>query len=170
MELKNTDLVSLFERSLKKQEPVSALEQIGIVIKVSDNICIVYGLEQVQLHELIMFEGGNQGIAFELDIDAVSVFLFYDTFPVAEQTVAKRTGKLLLIPVGSALLGRTIHPLGHPLDGLGTFEPEDFLPLEAPIASVIERSPVNESLETGIIAIDTLVPIGKGQRELLIGN
>ncbi len=170
MELKNTDLVSLFERSLKKEEPSSTLEEIGIVIKVGDNICIVYGLKNAMLHELITFEEGNQGILFELDTDAVSVFLFYDSFPVKEQSVAKRTGRVVQIPVGNLLLGRTISALGHPLDGLGDISSDSMRSLESQIASIIERSPVNESLETGIMAIDTLVPIGKGQRELLIGN
>jgi F-type H+-transporting ATPase subunit alpha len=169
MEIKTTDLVSLFENALKNI-PEDSLEEIGIVIQVGDNICKIQGLYNVLLNECVTFEGGNKGIAFQLDEDAVSVFLLHNTIPVRELEVAKRTGSLLKIPLSSGLLGRVVNALGTPIDGLGTIEASEFRSIESTIPGVIDRSPVNESLETGIFAIDTLIPIGKGQRELLIGN
>ncbi len=169
MEVKSTDLVSLFERSLRDL-PEEKLDEIGIVVRVGDNICKIHGLINAVQGELINFEGGNRGIVMQLDEDSVSIFLLYGTIPVRELEVAKRTGGVFKTPVGMSLLGRVIDAVGKPIDGLGEIKPEALRPVEAPIAGIVERSPVNESLETGIIAIDALVPIGKGQRELIIGN
>lgn len=169
MEIKSTDLVSLFEQSLKEL-PEEKLEEIGIVVQVGDNICKVHGLTNALLGESIEFEGGNKGIAFQLDEDSVAVFLLHETIVVAECEVAKRTGTVFKTVVGMNMLGRVINATGKPLDGLGDIIPDELRPIEAAIPGIIERSPVNQSLETGIMAIDTLVPIGKGQRELLIGN
>lgn len=169
MEIKNIDLVSLFEQSLQNR-PQEKLDEIGIVVKVGDGICAVHGLSKAVLGELIAFEGGNEGIIFNLDEDTVTIFLLHSTIIVAELEVAKRTGTVFKVPVGMSLVGRTINALGKPIDALGDIKAEAYMPIEAPAPQIIERSPVNESLETGIIAIDALVPIGKGQRELLIGN
>jgi F-type H+-transporting ATPase subunit alpha len=169
MEIKSTDLVSLFEQSLQGLSQ-TALEEIGIVIQVGDGICRVHGLTNAIFGELIEFEGGNRGIIFNLDEDSVAIFLLYSSVPVIEQEVAKRTGSVFKTPVGTELLGRVINAIGKPLDALGPLSTQDHRPVEAVIPQIIERSPVNESLETGTIAIDALVPIGKGQRELIIGN
>ena len=169
MEIKNIDLVSLFEQSLQNR-PQEKLDEIGIVVKVGDGICAVHGLTQAVLGELIDFESGNQGIIFNLDEDTVTIFLLHSTLVVAELEVAKRTGTVFKVPVGMSLLGRAINALGKPIDALGEIKAAAYMPVEAQAPQIIERSPVNESLETGIIAIDALVPIGKGQRELLIGN
>lgn len=169
MEVKNSDLVSLFERALDDLND-QPLEEIGIVIQVGDNICRIHGLKNAVYGELIDFEGGNKGIVFNLDEDYVSIFLLYTHIPVVENEVAKRTGGVFKTPVGMNLLGRVINAQGNPLDALGPIEASEYRPVEATAPGVIERSPVNESLETGILAIDALIPIGKGQRELLIGN
>ncbi len=169
MNVKHTDLVSLFEQALQKNNDTK-LEEIGIVVSVGDGICHVHGLSNAVFGELIAFEKGNQGIIFNLDEDIVTIFLLHASIEVAEMEVAKRTGTVFTVPVGMNLVGRTINALGAPIDSLGAIQAADMRPIEATIASIIERSPVNESLETGIMAIDTLVPIGKGQRELLIGN
>lgn len=169
MEIKSTDLVSLFEKSLKDL-PEEKLEEIGIVVQVSDQLCKVYGLSNVLLNECVQFEGGNQGIVFQLDEDSVSVFLLDESIVVAELEVAKRTGEVFKTPVGMNMLGRVINARGKAVDGLGDLVCDQMRPIEVSIPGIVERSPVNESLETGIMAIDTLVPIGKGQRELLIGN
>ncbi len=169
MEVKNSDLVSLFERALSDLTD-QPLEEIGIVIQVGDNICRIHGLKNVIYRELIEFEGGNSGIVFNLDEDYVSVFLLHTYISVVEGEVAKRTGGVFKSPVGMKLLGRVINAQGEPLDALGKIEAAEYRPVETPAPGVIERSPVNESLETGIMIIDALVPIGKGQRELLIGN
>jgi len=169
MEIKSTDLVGLFEKSLQ-DVPQEHLDEIGIVVQVGDNIARVYGLRNAVYGELIEFEGSNRGIIFNLDEETVAVFLLYNTVAVVELEVAKRTGSVFKTPVGMQLLGRSINALGAPLDALGPIQATEFRPVEAAIAGIIERSPVNESLETGITVIDALVPIGKGQRELIIGN
>jgi F-type H+/Na+-transporting ATPase subunit alpha len=169
MEIKTTDLVSLFEKALKGLSD-GKLEEIGLVIKVGDNICLVHGLRKAMYGELIEFEGGNTGIIFNLDEDSVAIFLLDNNIPVAELEVAKRTDDVFRVPVSNAMLGRVLNALGKPIDALGEIQATDMRPVEAPVAGITERSPVNESLETGIIAIDALVPVGRGQRELIIGN
>ena len=169
MDVKNTDLVSLFERSLQDL-PEDKLESTGIVIKVGDGVCRVYGLLHAMPGELIEFEGGNRGIVMQLDEDDVAIFLLHRSIPVTESEVAKSTGSVFKVPVGDALLGRVVNALGVPVDGLGEIAADAHMPVEAAVPGVIDRSPVNESLETGIIAVDALIPIGKGQRELIIGN
>ena len=169
MQIKSSDLVALFEKTLR-DVPQENLQEIGVVVQVGDGICKVHGLNNAIYGELIDFEGGNQGIIFNLDEDTVSIFLLFSTIPVAELETARRTGSVFKTPVGMGLLGRVINAVGKPLDGLGDIKAAEYKPVEAEIAGIIERSPVNESLETGIIAIDALVPIGKGQRELIIGN
>jgi len=169
MELKSTDLISLFEQSLKDL-PEEKLEEIGIVVRVGDGVCKVHGLTNAVYGELVDFEGGNRGIIMQLDEDEVSVFLLHGAISVVELEVVRRTGGVFKAPVGNGLLGRAINAIGNPIDSLGTVEAEEYQPIEAHIPGITERSPVNESLETGIISIDALVPIGRGQRELLIGN
>ena len=145
MRIKSTDLVSLFEKSLQKV-PQKELEEIGIVVQVGDGICKVHGLINAVYGELINFEGGNRGIIFNLDEDEVAIFLLYNTVTVAELEVARRTGEVFKAPVGPQLLGRVIDATGKPLDALGELNAKEFNPVEAPIAQIIERSPVNESL------------------------
>ena len=169
MDMKSTDLVALFEKSLAGGQQ-EKLDEIGIVVQVGDGICRVHGLENAVYNELIEFEGGNRGIIFDLEESSVSIFLLYTTIPVAELEVVKRTGEVFKAPVGMELLGRVINAAGKPIDGRGDLENKEFWPVEATSPGVVERSPVNESLETGIIAVDALVPVGKGQRELIVGN
>ncbi len=169
MKIKSTDLVSLFEQSLQGTV-TTELEEIGIVVQVGDGICKVHGLTQVILGEMVLFEGGNQGIVFQLDEDAVEIFVFNTTIPVAEREVVRRTNKAFQVPVGNSLIGRIINATGEPIDGMGQIITDTFRPMETTIPGIIERSPVNRPLETGILVIDALVPIGKGQRELIIGN
>ncbi len=167
--MKSTDLISLFERSLRNL-PEEQLQEIGTVVRIGDNICTIYGLSKVMLGELVLFEGGNSGIVFQLDENSVSVFLLHYTISVAELEVVKRTYQVFKTPVGMELLGRVLSAEGHPRDGRGDFTSAEYRPIETEIPGILERSPVNESLETGILAIDVLVPVGKGQRELIIGN
>lgn len=169
MEIKNTDLISLFEKSLSDIAD-QKLDEIGIVIQVGDASCKIHGLTNVVYGELISFEGGNKGIVLNLDEDYVFAFLLYANIPVAELEVVRRTGGVFKTGVGPGLRGRVINALGMPLDALGDVAVESYNPIEVTIPGIIDRSPVNESLETGILAVDALVPIGKGQRELLIGN
>lgn len=169
MNIKSADLVSLFEKSLQGT-PQGTLEEIGIVIQVGDNIAKVYGLKNAIYGELIDFEGGNKGIILSLEEDYVAIFLLYTTVPVEELEVAKRTGSVFKVPVGNALLGRTVNAIGVPIDGLGDIVASEFRSVEATAPGIIERSPIDEPLQTGTLVVDALVPIGKGQRELIIGN
>lgn len=166
---RETDIISLLERALK-EEPQENLEEVGTVIKVADGICRIYGLTNAVYSELIDFERGSQGIVLDLDEDYVSVVLLENNISVIEQEVAKRTGDVFRVPVGFGLLGRVINSVGKPLDVFGDIKADDFYPIEKIAPGIIQRAPVNESLETGITVIDALVPVGKGQRELLIGN
>src|ERR1700733_3736580 len=169
MDIKTTDLVSLFENALKGISD-ERLAEIGLVITVADNICLVHGLKDARYGELVEFEGGNSGIIFNLDEDSVAIFLLDTHIPVAELEVAKRTRDVFRVPVSNAMLGRVLNAIGTPIDGLGAIQADHLMPIESVIAGITERSPVNESLETGTLVIDALVPVGKGQRELIIGN
>lgn len=173
MELKSTDLVMLFEKALQeidKQEAGRDLTQAGFVVQVGDASCKVHGLYDAVFGELLEFEGGNKGIVLDLNEDFTTVFLLYAHISVKELEAVKRTGGVFKVPVGTTVLGRVLNAIGKPIDALGDLEPAEMRPIEVQIPGIIQRSPINESLETGIMAIDALVPIGKGQRELLIGN
>jgi F-type H+-transporting ATPase subunit alpha len=166
---KSTDLVSLLEKSLG-EKPTEKLDEIGNVIKIGDGVSRIYGLTNAVFGELINFESGNQGIVLDLDEDYVSVVLLDQESPVAEGEIARRTGDVFRIPVGEQLLGRIINATGEPIDALGKIEYESLKPIENAAPGIVERTPVHEPLETGITVIDSLIPIGRGQRELLIGN
>ncbi len=166
---KETDIISLLERALA-EKPQENLEEVGTVIKVGDGICKIYGITNAVYGELIEFERGSLGIVLDLDEDYVSVVLLESDISVIEQEIARRTGDVFRIPVGFGLLGRVINSVGKPLDSLGEIKNDDFSPIEKIAPGIVQRVPVNSSLETGITVIDALIPIGKGQRELLIGN
>lgn len=169
MKSKDINLISLFEKTLQ-QGPQSNLEEIGIVVQVGDGICTIFGLTNAVYGELITFEGGNQGIVLNLSEDFVIVFLFKTSIPVVEQEVATRVGHVVTIPAGAKMLGRVVNALGEPIDALGDIVADAYMPVEAQIPAIIDRTPINESMSTGIMVIDALFPIGKGQRELIIGN
>lgn len=166
---KNTDLVSLLEKALS-QQPQDYPQEVGTVIKVGDGICKIFGLNNAIFGEVIEFESGGKGIILDLDEDFVSVALLEGASSILEQDTAKRTGKVFSIPVGEKLLGRVISSVGIPLDGLGQFQIEKYLPIEHTVPGIIDRSHVNQSMETGITVIDSMFPIGRGQRELFIGD
>ncbi len=169
MKTKDINLISLFEKSLQ-QGPQQNLDEIGIVVQVGDGICTVFGLTNAVYGEFITFEGGNHGIVLNLSEDFVSIFLLNSRIPVAEQEVVTRAGNVLKIPVGSAILGRVVNALGEPIDALGDIAVDAYMPVEAEAPSIVDRTPISESMSTGIMVIDALFPIGKGQRELIIGN
>ncbi|MCG8411845.1 MAG: F0F1 ATP synthase subunit alpha, partial [Bacteroidales bacterium] len=149
----------------------SELEEVGSVLQVGDGIARIYGLTNVQSNELIEFDNGEKGIVLNLEEDNVGAVLLGSSEEIREGDKVKRTGKIASINVGDSLLGRVINTLGEPIDGLGSFEGELFeMPLERKAPGVIYRQPVNEPLQTGIKAIDAMIPIGKGQRELIIGD
>ena len=166
---KDTDVVSIIEQFLKK-EPQQSLEEVGTVIKVGDGICKIYGLTNAIFGEFVTFENGGKGLVLSLDEDYVSVVLLDNAVNVIEQEVVRRTNEVFSVPVGDNLIGRVINTRGFPVDACGELECEQWLPVEKNCDGIAERSPVNRPMETGIIAIDSLIPIGRGQRELIIGN
>ncbi len=166
---KTIDLISLLEESLS-EKPQEKLDEIGRVIKVGDGICRVYGLRNAVYSEVVEFEGGNSGIVLDLEEDYVSIVLLNNTIPVTEQEVAKRTKHVFRVPVGDQLIGRVVNAMGAPIDAFGPLEYSEQRSIEQMAPGIIARVPVHESLETGITVIDSLIPIGKGQRELIIGN
>jgi F-type H+-transporting ATPase subunit alpha len=169
MNTKDIELVSLLQKELQGK-PAKHLDQVGIVVQVGDGICKVYGLLDAVYAELIEFEGGNQGIILNINEDFVSIFVLSQSISVSEGEVVKRTGEALRIPVGAGMLGRVINALGQPIDGLGEIQTTEFSFVEQDCVGIIDRTPISQPLQTGILAIDALVPIGKGQRELIVGN
>jgi F-type H+-transporting ATPase subunit alpha len=144
--------------------------QIGTVIEAGDNIARVYGLDDVQQSELVEFNGGIQGIALNLEEDNVGVVVMGDVTQIKEGDQVRRTGRIASVPVGKALLGRVVNPLGEPVDGKGPIETKKYRTIENTAPTVVQRQGVKQPLQTGIRAIDALIPIGKGQRELIIGD
>lgn len=166
---KDIDVLSLLERAFAEQDS-SDLESIGTVVRVGDGIARVHGLEHVVFGEMVRFDGGNYGIALDLDEHFVSVALVNNIIPVVEHERVFRTNEIAQIPVGNQLLGRTINASGIPLDGKGPLETTEFRPIERTAPGIADRKPVSRPFETGIMVIDTIIPIGKGQRELLVGS
>lgn len=169
MKTKDINLISLFEKSLQ-QGPQQTLDEIGIVVQVGDGICTVFGLTNAVYGEFIKFEGGNRGIVLNLTEDFVSIFLLNSSIPVVEQEVVTRAGDVLKVPAGIGMLGRVVNALGKPIDALGDIQAQAYMPVEAATPAIVDRTPISESMSTGIMVVDALFPIGKGQRELIIGN
>jgi F-type H+-transporting ATPase subunit alpha len=145
-------------------------DQVGTVIEVGSNIARIYGLEAVQQSELVEFPNGLQGIALNLEEDNVGAVILGPDTEIKEGMQVRRTGRIVSVPVGEALLGRVVDPLGNPIDGKGPIATNKYRTIENTAPGVIQRQPVKQPLQTGIRAIDALIPIGKGQRELIIGD
>ena len=158
-------LEKLFEDSQERD-----FQEIGTVIKISDGVCRVFGLNNAVFGELIEFDSGNKGIILDLDEDIATVVLFDRFAPVKEQEVAHRSNSIFKIPVCNALLGRVVSARGMPLDSKEELSDITMMPIEINAPGIIERVPISEPLETGTTIVDSLIPIGKGQRELVIGN
>lgn len=169
MKGKELDVVSLLEKTLLMQSQES-LEEVGTVVKIGDGICSVYGLQKAVFGEVVSFDKGGKGLVLDLDEDFVSVVLLEGFTNVVELDVVRRTGEVFTVPVGDCLLGRVLNATGAPVDALGALDTTEHMAIEQAVAGISERQPINRSLETGIAVVDSLIPIGKGQRELLIGN
>jgi F-type H+-transporting ATPase subunit alpha len=159
------------ERFVSSYEPEAATrEEVGRVVDTGDGIAHVEGLPSAMTNELLEFEDGTQGIALNLDVRDIGVVILGEYTGIEEGQTVRRTGQVLSAPVGDAFLGRVIDPLGNPIDGLGDIESTERRPLETQAPSVVQRQPVSEPLQTGIKAIDSMTPIGRGQRQLIIGD
>ena len=144
--------------------------EVGTVVSVGDGIARVYGLEKAMSGELLEFPDGVYGLALNLEEDNVGCVLMGETNKVREGSIVKRTRRIISVPVGPALVGRVVDPLGQPIDGKGPIDAKEFYPIERVAPGVVERQPVKEPMQTGIKAIDAMIPIGRGQRELIIGD
>lgn len=164
------DVVSLIKDSVGAWTPKAMPSETGTVIRTGDGIATVSGLEKVTYGEIVVFDCGVKGMVLDLDVDEVGCILFDDADSVCEGNTVFRTGKTAGMPVGDDFLGRVVDPLGNPIDGNGEIIVSDYRPIENPAPGIIDRQPVNEPLETGILAIDSMFPIGRGQRELIIGD
>jgi len=169
--IKAQELSDLIKKRIEEFEKKIDLDEMGVVISVADGIARVFGLRNCEYMELIEFpESGEVGIALNLEFDNVGIPVMGDYSKILEGHIAKRTGKVASIPVGEAVIGRVIDPVGRPLDGKGPIEAKEFRRIELKAPGIIRRKPVHEPMYTGIKAIDAMTPIGRGQRELILGD
>ena len=168
--LRPEEVTSAIKAEIQKYESKLKMESVGYVLQVGDGIARVYGLEDVMAGELVQFSDGTSGIALNLETHNVGVVILGSDTKIKEGDLVRRTEKIVQVPVGKALLGRIVNPLGKPLDDKGPIAADKFRPVETIPPNVIQRQPVKEPLQTGIIAIDSMIPIGRGQRELIIGD
>lgn len=170
MSEKQQEISYIIKEQIKNYHSQIEMKETGRVILVGDGIARVYGLTNCMANELLEFDDGSAGLAQNLEEDTVSVAVLSDDNNIREGTVVRRTGKVLSVPVGENMLGRVVNALGEPIDGKGPIEYSGFNPIEAEAPGIIERKGVSVPLQTGIKAIDSMIPIGRGQRELIIGD
>jgi len=170
MEIKTDKLTQLLREQIEKHDGSIDISEVGEVLEVGDGVARVSGLENVMSSELVELPNSVFGMALNLEEDNVGLVLFGESRLVKEGDLAKRTGRVVEVPVGDAMLGRVVNPLGQPIDGKGPIDTDHSLPIERKALGVMSRSPVNEPLQTGIKAVDSMIPIGRGQRELIIGD
>ncbi|HIH7928682.1 TPA: F0F1 ATP synthase subunit alpha [Streptococcus suis] len=164
------EISALLKQQIEGFQPDFDYTETGVVTYIGDGIARAQGLDNAMSGELLVFENGTIGMAQNLETNDVGIIILGQFTDIREGSVVRRTGKIMEVPVGSALIGRVINPLGQPVDGLGEIRTSKTRPIEYPAPGVMQRKSVNEPLQTGLKAIDTLVPIGRGQRELIIGD
>ena len=170
MDIKTDNITALLREQIAKFDLSVDVSEVGEVLEVGDGVARVSGLENVMSSELVELPNGLFGMALNLETDNVGLVLFGESRLVKEGDLAKRTGRVVEVPVGKAMLGRVVNPLGQAIDGKGPINTNDHLPIERKALGVMARSPVNQPLQTGIKAVDSMIPIGRGQRELIIGD
>ncbi|MFP7169856.1 F0F1 ATP synthase subunit alpha [Terribacillus sp. 7520-G] len=170
MSMKAEEISALIKQQIENYDAEIEVSDVGTVIQVGDGIARVHGLDNVMSGELIEFANGVMGLAQNLEESNVGVVILGEYKGIREGDEVRRTGRIMQVPVGQELIGRVVNPLGQPIDGKGTIEASKTRPIESPAPGVMDRKSVHEPLQTGIKAIDALVPIGRGQRELIIGD
>ncbi|MDX9858494.1 MAG: F0F1 ATP synthase subunit alpha [candidate division Zixibacteria bacterium] len=170
MGLNPEEVSSVIKKELEKYETKLEMKSVGTVLQVGDGIARVWGLEDVQMSELVEFSGGIKGLVLNLEEDNVGVAIFGPDTTINEGDQVRRTGSVASVPVGDALVGRVVNPLGQPIDGQGPIVTDKYRVIEGMAPNVVQRQPVKEPLQTGLKAIDSMIPIGRGQRELIIGD
>ncbi len=164
------DIISLMKDAVENWDPGNDSCEVGSVVSVGDGIAVVTGFKNISYGEILVFSSGVRGMAQELSENETGCILFGDDEGISAGSFVKSTGKIAGIPVGEGYLGRVVDALGNPIDGLGSINADGYSAIESPAPGIIEREPVDSPLETGILAIDSMFPIGKGQRELIIGD
>jgi len=170
MKFNSDEIASVIQKEIEQFESKIDVREVGTVLEVSDGIARVYGLSSVMAGEMVEFPSGVTGLAFNLEEKSVGIIILGDYLTISEGDEVKALGKLLSVPVGDAVIGRVLDPLGNPLDGKGPVVSNEQRPVEIIAKGIAERQPVHEPLQTGIKAIDAMTPIGRGQRELIIGD
>src|ERR1700760_4330552 len=171
MQIKPDEITSILRSRIEGLDDEDAdLSEVGTVLSVADGICRIHGLENCMSFEMLELPHDVTGLALNLESDNVGAVLFGEWDKIVEGDTVKRTKRLLEIPVGEGLLGRIVDPLGNPLDGKGDIETSETRPSEFKAPGVVQRQPVKEPMLTGIKAVDSMIPIGRGQRELIIGD
>jgi len=170
VELRPEEISNIIKQQITNYQSQIKLTNVGTVVSVGDGICHIHGLEECMASELLEFEGGVYGMAQNLEEDLVGAVLLGSDQDIREGDTVKRTGRIVSVPVGEALLGRVVDALGAPIDGKGPVKTKETRPIEMPAPGIIEREHVSVPLQTGIKAIDSMIPIGRGQRELIIGD
>ncbi len=170
MDIKASEISSILKEQIKGFDQKSEVSEIGQVLSVGDGIARIYGLDNVQAGEMVEFPGGIRGMALNLEEDNVGVVVFGSDRDIREGDTVKRTGDIVSVPVGKGLLGRVVDPLGNPLDGKGPIEAEANMKVDVKAPGIIPRKSVHEPMQTGLKAVDALIPVGRGQRELVIGD
>jgi F-type H+-transporting ATPase subunit alpha len=170
MDIKTDNITALLKEQIARFDLSVDVSEVGEVIEVGDGVARVSGLENVMSSELVELPNGVYGMALNLEDDNVGLVLFGESRLVKEGDLAKRTSRVVEVPVGNAMLGRVVNPLGQPIDGKGPIDTKEHLAIERKALGVMARSPVNQPLQTGIKAVDSMIPVGRGQRELIIGD
>ncbi|MFC4769517.1 F0F1 ATP synthase subunit alpha [Effusibacillus consociatus] len=170
MSIRPEEISALIKQQIENYQSDIQVYDVGTVIQVGDGIARIHGLEKVMAGELLEFPNGEIGMAFNLEEDNVGCVILGTVVGIKEGDTVKRTGNIAQVPVGEALIGRVVNPLGQPVDGRGPIETKEFRAIESPAPGVIDRKSVHEPMQTGIKAIDSMIPIGRGQRELIIGD
>ncbi|GFR39385.1 ATP synthase subunit alpha [Insulibacter thermoxylanivorax] len=170
MSIRPEEISTLIKKQIENFKSVTEVQDVGTVITVGDGIARAHGLQNVMAGELLEFENGVMGMAQNLEEDNVGIIILGPYTDIHEGDQVKRTGRIMEVPVGEALLGRVVNAIGEPIDGKGPIQASEYRPVEAPAPSVMDRRSVHEPMQTGIKAIDAMIPIGRGQRELIIGD
>ncbi len=170
MEIRAAEISEILKQQIAEFGTEAEVAEVGQVLSVGDGIARIYGLDKVQAGEMVEFPGGIKGMALNLETDNVGVVIFGDDRTIKEGDTVKRTGAIVDVPVGKGLLGRVVNSLGEPIDGKGPIESTERRRVEVKAPGIIPRQSVNEPVQSGLKAIDSLVPVGRGQRELIIGD
>ncbi len=170
MPLRPEEVSQIIQKEIEKYKTKLEMESVGVVLQVGDGIARIWGLEDAMMSELIQFPNDIIGVILNLEEDNVGAAIFGSDQQIKEGDIVKRTGRIASVPVGEALIGRVVNALGQPLDGKGPVVTDKFRPIEGRAPNVVQRQPVKEPVQTGLKAIDSMIPIGRGQRELIIGD